>query len=131
MPAAGAFGVIRVNSAIFERGDRVFDESGFIERVRVNRNLDIEFIGDAQALVDRCRSGPPIFVQFQSQRTRANLLAEGFRQRGIAFAEEPEIQGERFGGFIHAAQIPRARRAGCGVSSRGRAGAASDQSGDA
>ena len=93
MAAAGAFGVIGVNRAVLERGDRVFDESGFVQRVGMNRDLNVEFIRDVQALIDRCRSRAPVFMEFQTQRAGANLFAKRFGQRGVAFARNPKLSG--------------------------------------
>ena len=45
--ATGAFGVVRVNSAVFEGGDGGFHEAGLVERVGVDEDLDIVFVGDA------------------------------------------------------------------------------------
>ena len=43
--AAGAFGVVGVNRPAADRGNRVVDEAGFVERVGVNRHLHVEFVG--------------------------------------------------------------------------------------
>src|SRR5207244_10849000 len=48
MPAAGAFGVEGVDVAPFEGGDRVLDKAGFVERVAVDRDLDVELFGNAK-----------------------------------------------------------------------------------
>ena len=47
MAAAGAFGVIGVNRAAFERRDRRLDEARFVERVGVDRHLHVVLLGDA------------------------------------------------------------------------------------
>ena len=46
MAAARAFGVEGVDGASLERGDRVLDEAEFVERVGVDRDLDVELVGD-------------------------------------------------------------------------------------
>ena len=46
MSAAGAFGVEGVNGAALERGDRVFDEARFVQRVGVDHHLHIVIVGD-------------------------------------------------------------------------------------
>ncbi len=65
MTAAGAFGVKGVDIAALERGDRVFDKTGFVERVGVDRDRDVELFGDGEAGIDRRRRGAPIFVQLE------------------------------------------------------------------
>ena len=41
VPAAGALGVVGVDRAALERGDRVVDEARLVERVGVDRDLDV------------------------------------------------------------------------------------------
>ena len=41
MTAAGAFGVVGVDGAALERGERGFDEAGFVQRVGVDRHLHV------------------------------------------------------------------------------------------
>ncbi len=53
MAAAGAFGVKGVDIAALEGGDRVLDKTGFVERVGVDRDRDVELLGDPEAGVDR------------------------------------------------------------------------------
>ena len=48
MAAAGAFGVEGVDGAALERLDRVFDEAGFVQRVRVDHHLHVVIVGDRQ-----------------------------------------------------------------------------------
>jgi hypothetical protein len=53
------------------------------------------------------------------------------RARGVALAGETEIDGERVRRLDHAAEMPRARRAGGGVGAGGRPGATAEHRGDA
>src|SRR2546426_10832754 len=87
MPAAGSFGVIGMNRPVLEGRDRVFNEARFVQRVRVNRDLNVEFFGDAQTLVDRSGSRSPILVELETQSPGANLLTERFRQRRVRSEE--------------------------------------------
>ena len=43
---AGPFRMVGVNRAPANGGDRVLDEARFVQRVGVNRNLDVELVGD-------------------------------------------------------------------------------------
>ena len=98
VPAAGALGVIRVDRSSLERGDRIIHVAGFVQRVGVDRHLHVETVGLRQAAVDRGRRRAPILVQLQPDRSRANLLFQALRHRGIALAEKPEVHGQRIGG---------------------------------
>ena len=80
MTATRAFRVIGVDRAALEGSNGVFHESGFIQRVCVNRDLNVEFLCDTQTLVDRGRCGPPIFVELQTERAGSKLFAQRFRQ---------------------------------------------------
>ncbi len=46
MAAARAFGVIGVNRPAFEGGQGILDETGFVERVGMNRHLHVVAFGD-------------------------------------------------------------------------------------
>src|SRR5918912_3828475 len=131
MPAAGAFGVKRVDIAALEGGNRVLDETAFVQRIRMDRDLNIELLGDRQAAIDGGRSRAPIFVQFEPARTSLDHLDEGARLRCVTLAEEAEIDRQPFGGLQDAREMPRPRRAGRRRSAGGRTGAAAEQRCDA
>jgi hypothetical protein len=44
--AASAFGVIHVNGAAANGGERILDKAGFVERIGVQLHLKIEIVGD-------------------------------------------------------------------------------------
>src|SRR5215468_4079229 len=67
MTTAGAFGVIGMDGPILESGNRIFDEPRLIERVRVDGDLYIKLVGDAQALVDSSRRRSPVLMKLQSE----------------------------------------------------------------
>ena len=125
--AARAFGVVGVNRASLERADRILHVAGFVDRVRVNRNLHVELFRDRERAIDGRGSRAPVFVQLQANRAGLDLLAQRLGRRGISLAEKSQIDGKTVGGFQHAMHVPRARRARRGVRAGGRAGAAADQ----
>ena len=73
-----------MNRASLERPQSVLDEPRFVQRIGVNRDLHVEFVGDAETCVDRGRSGSPVLVKFQSDRARADLLPQRLGCRTIA-----------------------------------------------
>ena len=111
--------------------DRVLDEAGFVQRVGVDGDLHVEFVGHVEAGVDRRRRGAPVFVQLQPDGARQHLLAQRLVRRAVAFAEKAEVHRILVRGLEHAVHVPDARRAGRGVGAVRRAGAAADHRGDA
>ena len=129
--AAGALGVVGVDGAVLERGDGVLDEAQLVQRVGVDHHLDVVFVGDGEAVVDRRRRGAPVLVQLERRGAAGHLLLQRRRQRGVALAGEGEVHGEAFRRLDHAADVPGAGRAGGGVGAGRRAGAAAEHGGDA
>ena len=118
--APRTLGVVGVDRAPLHRGQRLLDETGLVERVRVNRHLHVHFIGDTEAAVDGGRCRAPVLVQFESDGARSNLLTQRARQACIALSEEPEIHREFVCRLQHAVDIPGARRTGgCICAGRG------------
>ncbi len=51
--ATGSFRVKSVNRSSFESGDSVFDKSAFVERVSVDKNLNVHVVRNREAAIDR------------------------------------------------------------------------------
>ena len=94
VPAAGAFGVVGVNRPAFERRDGVFDEAGLVEGVGMDRDLNVELFGDAEALIDGRRRRSPVLVKLQTERAGANLFAQRLRKRRVPFPRKPKLSGK-------------------------------------
>src|ERR1700731_2929229 len=120
-----------MNIASLEGGDRVFDKTGFVERIGVDRDGDVELLGDRQTAIDRRRGRAPILVQFEGEGAGLDHFDERLRLRCVALAEEAEIDRETLRRLQDAREVPRPRRAGRGGSAGGRAGAAAEQRRDA
>ena len=131
MSAARAFGMVGVNRSARNRADGVLHEAGFVERVGVDGHLHVELVGDGQTSIDGRGRRAPIFVQLQAERAGTNLLDERGSIRPVALAEKSEVQRERLCRFVHAADVPGARRARRGLRAGGRPRAATDERGDA
>ncbi len=130
-PPPGPFGVEGVDVAALEGGDRVLDKARFVERVGVDRDRDVELLGDTEAGIDRRRGRAPILVQFEPAGAGLDHLDQGPRVRGVALAEEAEIDRQPLGRLQHAGQMPGARRAGRRGGAGGRPGAAAEHRRDA
>ena len=74
MAAACTLCVKGMDRAAFDRGDGVFNEAGFVERVGVDANLHIHLIGYRQAGIDGGRCSTPILMQLEAAGTCAHLL---------------------------------------------------------
>src|SRR5687767_13687679 len=90
MTTTGAFAMICVNGASFKSADRVFDKARFVQGIRVDGDLDVEFVGNTEAAINRGRGGAPIFVQLQPNGSGEDLLPQRFRSGTISFSEETE-----------------------------------------
>jgi len=126
MAPAGAFGVIRVDRAAGDGRERRLEVAGFIQRIGVNRDLHVHLVGNSKTVVDRRRSRTPILVELEAQGAGANLFPGRLGHAHVALAQESQIHGKRFGGFEHAANVPRSRRAGGRARAGGRSRAAAD-----
>jgi len=111
--------------------DVILDETGLVERVGVDGDLNVEFVCDAEAGVDRRGRRAPVLVQFQTDGSGEDLFAQRLGRRAVALAEEAEIDRVGLGGLQHAMEVPCARRAGCRQRAVSRPGASAEHGGDA
>ena len=63
-----------------DRRDRVFDEAGFVQRVGVDRDLDVELVGHGETFDRSPPASSPVLVQLQAERAGAHLLAQRVRR---------------------------------------------------
>ena len=109
--AAGPFAVIRVNRPTLERRDRVFDETGFVQRVGMNGDLHVVFVGDRQRGIDRGGRRAPVLVELQSHGAGQDLLDQRLGLAALPFPRKPKFIGSAFGGLEHPVDVPLAGRA--------------------
>ncbi|MBV6449086.1 MAG: hypothetical protein FCKEOINB_02816 [Nitrosomonas sp.] len=131
MTAARAFSMEGMYRAVFHRRDGIFQITAFVDRVGMNGNLHIVFVRDSQAVIDGCKSGSPVLVQFQSARAGQHLLLQRRRQTGVALAEESGIHDQSVGSSEHRMDVPRTGRTGGGGCSNRGPGAAAQHGGNA
>ncbi len=127
MPAAGTFGMERMDRAALERRDRVLDKAGLVQRVGMDHYLHVEPIRHRQAGVDRRRRRSPILMQLQTRRTRAQHFLQRPGLGRIALARERDIHRQPLGRLQHPREVPRTRRAGRRRCACRRSGAAANQ----
>ena len=119
------------DGAALEGGARRLDEARLVQRIGVDRDLDVVAVGDAQAIVDGGRRGAPVLVQLEAAGAALDLLLEAGRLAGVALAEEAEIHRQAFGGLQHAAHVPGAGRHGRRQRAMRRTGATAHHRGHA
>src|SRR6185437_2850886 len=129
--AAGAFRVISVDRAAGNRRNGGFEESGFVDGIGVNGNLDVVFIDGAQAGVNRRGGRAPVFVELQAAGAGFDLFSKRLARRRISLPQEAEIHRPCFGGLQHAREVPGTGGAGGGGRAGGGASAAADHGGNA
>ena len=126
--AAGALGVIRVNRAALERRDRIVHVARLVQRVGVNRHLDVVAFGDASG---SSRSPPASCPSPRAASGRSRR--RGSARRGLRAATccpcrvNPKFIGSASVACSISADVPRARRAGRRVGAGRRPGAAADE----
>ena len=79
MAATRAFGMEGVDGAPTNRGQRVLDKPGLVQRVAVQRHLNIHLFSDLQRTVDGRRRRTPVFVDLKPDGTCRDLLAQRVR----------------------------------------------------
>src|SRR3984893_6873182 len=91
---ACAFRVKRVNGSALEGGDRIFDEPTFVERVCVDKNLNIHVIRDRQAGVNGRECCAPILMKIEAAWAGLDLLNKTRCRTRVALSVEAEVHGE-------------------------------------
>src|ERR1700674_1385919 len=96
----------------------------------MNGHLHVHLVSDAEAVVDRGRSGSPVLVQLEAHRTGLDLLAQRCRKTRVSLAQKAEIHRECISGLEHGLHMPDTRGAsGCAGTGR-RAGSSADHGSD-
>src|SRR5688572_8118409 len=106
--------MIRMNRAALESANTFLDKTGLVQRVSVNRDLDVKLLGDAKADIDCGRSGAPVLMELQADRARQHLFSQWCCRAAVSFAKKSEIHRICFSGLEHAVQIPPSGGAGRG-----------------
>ena len=85
-----------------ERPQSVLDEPRFVQRVGMNSDLDVEFVGDGETCVDSGGSRSPVLVKFQTDRP-----ARTCSRNGSGVEQLPLPRNPRFIGYSSAASSMR------------------------
>src|SRR5690349_20261306 len=118
MATAGSLGMKRVNGPALEGPDRIFDKTTFVQRVSVNKDLNIHLICDRETAINGAGCCAPVFMELETTGAGLDLLNQARSETCIAFAEEAEIHGKGVGSLDHALNVPGPRRAGGSVGPR-------------
>ena len=103
--AAGALGVIHVDGAAADGGERILQEPAFVQRVGVQLHLEVELVGDRKTGVDHRRHRAPVLVDLEADAAAGDLIEDRARPRGVAAAEEAEIDRPFFRRLQHLADV--------------------------
>src|SRR5882757_3591353 len=101
MTASGAFGVEGMDGAALERRNRILDEARFVQRVGVDRDLNVELVGDRQTCIDGSRRRAPILMKLETASPGLDLLDKRVGGRSVAFAKKTEIHRKCFSRLQH------------------------------
>ena len=80
-----------MNGAPIDCGKGILDEARFVERVSVDRYLNIQLVCHVETGINGCRSRSPVFVQLEADRSREDLFAQWWFGRAIALSEKTKV----------------------------------------
>mmetsp|Transcript_25283 Transcript_25283/g.60025 ORF Transcript_25283/g.60025 Transcript_25283/m.60025 type:complete len:266 (+) Transcript_25283:1040-1837(+) len=123
---AGPLGVVGVDGPPLEARHRLLQARRLVQRVRVDRDLDVELLGHVEARVDSRRRAAPVLVQLQPAASRLDHLDEALWLARVPFPREPEVERKVVRGLEHHFGVPLAVGAGSGVGTRGGARASAE-----
>ena len=94
MAATCTLGVVGVDRATVDCGDRILDKTTLVERVGVDRNLHVVVVGNAERSADSGGCRAPILVNLQAARTCLDLLDHRACGGAVTLAEQTDIDGQ-------------------------------------
>ena len=97
--AACAFRVVCMDGSAAECVDRIFDKTGFVQRVCMDLHLEIILVRHIEAAADDFRRGREVLVDLHADGTFECLFPDGFRQTGAASSQESRVYRKFFMGF--------------------------------
>src|SRR6266853_2307968 len=105
--AARPFRVKCVNGSALECGDRIFDETAFVERVCMDKNLHVHVVRNRQTAVNGRGCCTPVLMKLEAACPSLDLLNKTSCRARVAFSEKAEVHGEGIGGLEHPVNMPR------------------------
>mmetsp|Transcript_24303 Transcript_24303/g.37461 ORF Transcript_24303/g.37461 Transcript_24303/m.37461 type:complete len:405 (+) Transcript_24303:486-1700(+) len=97
--------VVGMNRSILHGCQTSLTARAFVERIGMNRHLNIVLLRHAQTIVNGRRRGAPILVQFEPTCTRFNGIDQALRFGRVAFPRKPKVQRQTIGSLHHHAQM--------------------------
>ena len=99
MATPSPFAVIGMDRTILEGGDRVLDKPRFVQRIGVDRDLNIKLLGNRQRIVDYGRGRAPVFMQLEPHGAGSHLFLQRFFPGGVPLGEESEVERQVLDAF--------------------------------
>lgn len=121
-----------MDRSALERVDRRLDETGLVQRVGVNVDLDVIFIPDRQRSIDTLWRAAPVFMQLETGRSGFNYVLESLTAgaRIVSFTGERKVERDPVRRGHHRFDVKLGRSTGRRVGSSSRSSPASNQGRD-
>lgn len=119
-----------MNRSALERVDRRLDETGLVQRVGVDIDLDVILIPDGQRSIDTLWRATPVFMQLETGRSGFNYVLEGLTAgaRIVSFTGERKVERDPVRRGHHRFDVELGRSTGRRVGSSSGSSPASYQS---
>lgn len=123
---------LRVDRSALERVDRRLDETGLVQRVGVDIDLDVILIPDRQRSIDTLWRAAPVFMQLETGRSGFHYVLEGLTAgaRIVSFTGERKVERDPVRRGHHSFDVEFGRGTGRRVGSSSRSSPASNQGRD-
>jgi hypothetical protein len=122
----------RVDRSALERVDRRLDETGLVQRVGVDIDLDVILIPDGQRSIDTLWRTTPVFMQLETGRSGFDYVLESLTAgaRIVSFTGERKVERDAVRRGHHSFDVEFGRGTGRRVGSSSRSSPASNQGRD-
>jgi hypothetical protein len=122
----------RVNRSALERVDRRLDETGLVQRVGVDIDLNVVLIPDRQRSIDTLWRATPVFMQLETGRSGFNYVLESLTAgaRIVSFTGERKVERNPVRRGHHSFDVEFGRGTSRRVGSSSRSSPASNQGRD-
>jgi hypothetical protein len=130
MSSSGTFGVVRMDCPALDCRKSGFDIATFVERVRVDVDLDVILVTDVERAVDDFGRRSPVFVNLETTCPGLDDVAYGLLARIVALAGEAKVERNAIRRRHHVLHVELGGRASRRFRTVCRTRAAADEGGD-